>query len=108
MITKYASAAQRSTVDTSRTLLIWFYFLSIGHEHFLWGQAAGFVLLVVGTLVYNEIVEVPISFMNKNTKENIAKREQEKAAKKRKEDDENSTHSTTPNSNRSIKSPSLN
>jgi hypothetical protein len=32
----------------------------MGTEHFLWGEMAGFVLLVLGTLVYNEIIEVPV------------------------------------------------
>ena len=71
MITKYASAAQRSTVDTSRTLIIWIVFIFTGSEHFLWGEMFGFVLLVIGTLVYNEIIEIPIKFMNYNTKANI-------------------------------------
>lgn len=75
MITKYASAAQRSTVDTSRTLVIWIVFIFMGTEHFLVGELAGFVLLVLGTLVYNEIIEVPFAYMNQNTKANIEKRE---------------------------------
>lgn len=75
MITKYASSAQRSTVDTCRTLVIWLFFLSMGQEKFLWGELAGFFLLVMGTLVYNEIIVVPIEFFNKNTKANIALRE---------------------------------
>ena len=41
------------------------------------GELAGFVLLVAGTLVYNEIIELPIDLMNRNTKANIAKREAE-------------------------------
>lgn len=35
-ITKYATAAQRSTVDTSRTLLIWIVSLAIKWEPFIW------------------------------------------------------------------------
>jgi uncharacterized membrane protein YoaK (UPF0700 family) len=75
MITKYASAAQRSTVDTCRTLVIWCVFLALGKEKFLAGELFGFALLVTGTLVYNEIIEVPLTFMSKNTKSNLAKRE---------------------------------
>jgi len=81
MITKYASAAQRSTVDTCRTLIIWCVFLALGKEKFLVGELFGFALLVLGTLVYNEIIEMPINFMSKNTKRNIQKREQEEIAK---------------------------
>lgn len=47
----------------------------MGTEHFLVGELAGFVLLVLGTLVYNEIIEVPFAYMNQNTKANIEKRE---------------------------------
>jgi len=81
MITKYASAAQRSTIDTCRTMVIWAVFLLLGKEKFLAGQLAGFAILLFGTLVYNEIIEVPIEFMNYYTKANIEKREAEKANK---------------------------
>lgn len=62
-ITKYATAAQRSTVDTSRTLLIWIISVFIGWEDFLPLELLGFVFLVAGTLIYNEIITVPIAFM---------------------------------------------
>ena len=76
MITKYASAAQRSTVDTCRTLVIWCLFLLMGKEKFLVGELFGFGLLVLGTLVYNEIIEIPLNLMNRNTKAAIDKREE--------------------------------
>jgi len=74
-ITKHASAAQRSTIDTSRTLLIWLISIAMGQEDFLWGELAAFVLLVLGTLIYNEIWIVPIEFLRYNTKPEIKKRE---------------------------------
>ena len=74
-ITKYASAAQRSTVDTCRTLLIWLISLALKQETFdvplSFGQLAGFVALVVGTLIYNEIWVLGCEPMNKNTKAKI-------------------------------------
>lgn len=73
-ITKYASAAQRSTVDTCRTLCIWVISLIIGWEKFYWQELIGFFLLVCGTLVYNEIIMLPCELMNKNTKLNIIRR----------------------------------
>lgn len=79
MITKYSSAAQRATIDTCRTLIIWFVFLCIGSEKFLVGELFGFALLVLGTLVYNEIIEVPIDFLSRNTKRNIKAREEKEA-----------------------------
>lgn len=54
-----ASAAQRSTIDNSRTVLIWVFFLiykGSGHEDFHWLQTAGFIILVFGTLYYNNIL----------------------------------------------------
>ena len=73
-ITKYASAAQRATVDSSRTLLIWIFQMGMGKEHFSWLQLFGFILLVGGTFVYNEIVVCPCSFMKDHTKDEIKKR----------------------------------
>ena len=58
-ITKNASAAQRATIDSTRTLFIWAVSLAIGWEAFHVTQLLGFFLLVSGTLVYNEIIEVP-------------------------------------------------
>jgi hypothetical protein len=57
--TKYASAAQRSTIDTSRTLLIWIFSCLLHLEPFEPWCIPGFVLLVVGTLLYNEIIIFP-------------------------------------------------
>ena len=76
-ITKYASSTQRSTIDNSKTLIIWCVFLYTGEEKFMWLELAGFMLLLLGTLVYNEIVEIPIDFMSKNTAANIDKRSKE-------------------------------
>jgi hypothetical protein len=77
-VTKYASAAQRSTIDTSRTLLIWFFFLFYPNkdvrEKFIWTQLVGFILLVIGTLVFNEIIIIPFLGFNQNTKGAIEKR----------------------------------
>ena len=57
-ITKYASAAQRSTIDASKTVLVWMYFLIDGKEKFLFLQFVGFAILLWGTLVYNEIFSI--------------------------------------------------
>jgi hypothetical protein len=81
-VTKHASAAQRSTIDTSRTVLIWIFFLAVpiygAHlEHFKLLQLFGFIFLVFGTLVYNEILIIPYFGFDKNTKEGIKKRQEE-------------------------------
>lgn len=57
--TKYASALARSIVDTSRTILVWLVSFLVGWEDFVWLQLVGFVVLVVGSLLYNEILVLP-------------------------------------------------
>ena len=78
MITKYGSSTQRSTIDNSKTIIIWLVFLYTGEEKFIWLELAGFILLLLGTLVYNEIIEIPIDFMSRNTAHNIEKRFKER------------------------------
>ena len=55
-------------------MCVWMVFLGLGEEEFLIGQLFGFVFLVFGTLVYNEIIEVPIKLLNYNTKKNMMRR----------------------------------
>jgi hypothetical protein len=74
-ITNYACAAQRTSVDTTTTLSVWVVMLVLGKEKFLWGQLLGFAILLCGTLIYNEIIEIPVEFFRYNTQENIKKRE---------------------------------
>ena len=75
MTTKYASAAQRSTIDTSRTLIIWIMSVALKMESFEWQAIIGFVLLTFGTLLYNEIIILPVLGFDQNTKEAKKKRE---------------------------------
>ena len=72
--TKVASAAQRSTIDTSRTLVIWFFSCILGLEDFHYEAIFGFIFLVFGTLLYNEIIVLPIWGFDKYTKEALASR----------------------------------
>jgi hypothetical protein len=37
----------------------------------------GYLVLILGTLIYNEIITIPFFGFNKNTENNIAKREEE-------------------------------
>ena len=78
-VTKNASAAQRSTIDTSRTAIIWIFFLIYkgdGHEDFIWLQLVGFIVLIFGTLIYNEILVLPCGGFDQWTKVAILKRQQ--------------------------------
>jgi drug/metabolite transporter (DMT)-like permease len=58
-VTKNVSATSRSTIDTCRVLFVWLTSLGLGWEHFRWLQVLGFVVLVYGTFLYNEIVRMP-------------------------------------------------
>lgn len=59
-VTRSVSATARSTIDTCRTLFIWMVSLALGWETFKWLQILGFVLLVYGTFLFNEIVQPPL------------------------------------------------
>jgi hypothetical protein len=74
-MTKYASAAQRSTIDTSRTLTIWILSCLLGLEAFLPLEIPGFILLITGTLLYNEIIVFPYLGFNQYTKDALAKQD---------------------------------
>ena len=84
-LTKLVSSTARAVVDTVRTVFIWLFFLIWGpvpgtKEHFYPLQLFGFLLLVFGTLVYNEILTIPWFKLDYYTRDNIAKREKEKKA----------------------------
>ena len=95
-LTKLVSSTARAVVDTVRTVFIWAFFLFVHpvkgtEENFYIIQFIGFILLVVGTLIYNEIVEIPLCELNKFTRNEMAKREKEKREKNDDYDDENNT-----------------
>lgn len=76
-ITKYGSAAQRCTMDIARTALIWGFFLvyrGAGHESFSYIELIGFVGIIIGTIIYNEIYVPRLFGFNKNTKDSIKQR----------------------------------
>jgi len=58
-VTSQASAVARSTIDVSRTTLIWLVELALAWNTFSWLQLCGFVVLVTGTLVYNGLIVLP-------------------------------------------------
>ncbi|TNV73496.1 hypothetical protein FGO68_gene681 [Halteria grandinella] len=79
-VTKHASSAQRATIDTARTLLIWVFFMIVEvngkKEEFHVLQLIGFIFLSIGTLVFNEIVVIPVLGFDQYTKAALAKRSQ--------------------------------
>lgn len=58
-VTRNISATSRSTIDTCRTLFIWIFSLAFGWEHFSWLQVVGFIVLIYGTFVFNDVVILP-------------------------------------------------
>lgn len=58
-VTRSVSATSRSTIDTCRTLFIWIVSLALHWETFKWLQIVGFVLLVYGTFLFNDLVGLP-------------------------------------------------
>jgi hypothetical protein len=55
-VTQKSSAVARSTIDVSRTIIIWAVELSLGWNSFNMLQLAGFVVLALGTMIYNRII----------------------------------------------------
>merc|ERR1719281_2414012 len=55
-VTQQASAVARSTIDVSRTILIWAVELALGWNSFNALQLAGFVVLALGTMIYNRLL----------------------------------------------------
>ena len=88
-ISKYASATSRTIVDTLRTIIVWGFFLVMPFvpedtkETFSWLQLLGFLVLILGGLIYNEILVLKFWGFNVNTKAAIKKREKEEADKKK-------------------------
>ena len=58
-VTQTISATSRSTIDTCRTLFIWIVSLALQWESFKWLQIVGFILLVYGTFLFNDLVAAP-------------------------------------------------
>ena len=72
-----------SVVDTVRSMIIWLFFLIIHpiegtKEEFEWWQLVGLILVLVANIIYSEIVEIPFFELNKYTRKNLEKIENEK------------------------------
>jgi hypothetical protein len=58
-VTKHINASTRMVLDSLRTLVIWAFSMGVQWEQFCYVQVIGFVVLLSGTVVYNELVRVP-------------------------------------------------
>ena len=93
-LTKLVSSTARAVVDTVRTVFIWLFFLVFSpvegtQENFYVVQLIGFIFMVCGTLVYNEIITIPYFNLDYYTRDNIAKREKEGKEEKEKKEEPN-------------------
>ena len=59
-VTQKMSATTRMVLDSVRTLFIWIISVSVGWQKFNFMQPIGFLLLVVGTFIYYNLVFKPI------------------------------------------------
>lgn len=76
VVTKYASSANRVTLQQSKTLIVWLFFLIVpirGKEKFSFLQLGGFIVMILGVVLYNEIVELPILGFDRYTKRGLEK-----------------------------------
>jgi drug/metabolite transporter (DMT)-like permease len=72
-VTKFLSSPARAVIDTVRTVVVWFFFLmpfinKCYRESFNYMQLIGFILLVAGTVIYNEVIVLPFCGLNKYVK----------------------------------------
>ena len=58
-ITKHLNAATRMVLDSCRTIVVWAASLILKWETFCYIDIIGFVVLIAGTVVFNEIVFIP-------------------------------------------------
>jgi len=57
-VTQSMSATHRMVLDSLRTIVIWAFSIFAQWQTFDWLQVVGFAILLTGTLVYNQIIEI--------------------------------------------------
>ena len=80
VITKYVSSGSRVTLSQAKTIIIWGFFLIAPaivdmrvSETFSFLQLGGFIIMLLGIVLYNEILVLPFLGMNKYIKANLEK-----------------------------------
>jgi drug/metabolite transporter (DMT)-like permease len=59
-ITQRVSSTTRSAIDSCRTFFIWMVSLAVGWETFRLLQLGGFIVVIIGTFMFNEVIKIPI------------------------------------------------
>lgn len=67
-LTKYASAMHRCLVDASRMCIVWFVSMCCNWESFKTNQAMGYLLIIVGNLLYYGIISLGAEKKENNEK----------------------------------------
>merc|ERR1719375_2835767 len=80
-VTQQASAVARSTIDVSRTVLIWAVELALGWNSFSPLQLAGFVVLAIGTMIYNRLIVIEALDPSEEKLALVAKQDEKKMAR---------------------------
>ena len=88
-LTELVSSTARVVVDEARTVFIWLFFIIFDpvegtHEEFNYLQLIGYIFLLFGTIIYNEILVIPICNLDYNTRD----KKEERDIKKAKEEEE--------------------
>ncbi|KAL4465970.1 hypothetical protein ABPG74_004207 [Tetrahymena malaccensis] len=76
-ITKYVSSLARNVAQVCSPFFVWMGALVLKWETFLYGQLIGYLILAFGTLIFYEIIVIPIWGFNENTKKAIEKRKEQ-------------------------------
>lgn len=89
-ISKVLSSPARAVLDTIRTIVVWLFFIfpivdKCHREQFQVLQLIGFIFLILGTVIYNEILPIPLFGFDKYLKKNLVA---DKEANKTKEGDD--------------------
>ena len=79
-ITKYGSAAQRTITECARNVVIWIFFMFVPvfgeiTDKFSWYQLSGFLILLFGIFLYNEIIVIPLLGFDRYTRLALAKQD---------------------------------
>lgn len=80
VITKHASSANRVTLSQVKTVIVWVFFLVVPlivdlgvQEEFSFLQLGGFIVMLFGVVIYNEILILPVLGLDSYTKKNLEK-----------------------------------
>ncbi|KAL4501471.1 hypothetical protein ABPG72_021278 [Tetrahymena utriculariae] len=71
-VTKYISALARAVLGVTSPFLIWMFCLAALWETFKWYQLVAYFIITTGTLIYNEILVIPLFGFNKNLRRHAA------------------------------------